>query len=183
MEEILHISSIEWEDIERRHNEQYGSNERTKDTLKRKFQNLYLKRVSIGDVTTPMEIRLAKKIQNDIKQWADILEGEELEEEGMEETFGDEEQDKENQQDAIDDVTLLTPMASTAACSSKQKSSSKVFKAPMLRVGSRLQVYPFENVMKYIMKKDLEMKITKQEDDKRRDREQGERRNNKERRY
>ena len=93
-----------------------------------------------------------QKIQNNIKQRADISEGEELEEDGKDEAFFDEGQDKEIQQDAIDDVTLLTPMASTVACgnNSKQNSASKnVFKAPMLLVASRTQAAdPFENVMK-----------------------------------
>ena len=47
----------------------------------------------------------------------------------------------------------------------------------MLRVGSRSQAAdPFERVMKYVMKKDLEMKVAKQEDDNRRDSEREERR-------
>ena len=61
MEDILPISSMEWEDVERRHNERYATNERTKETLKRKFQNLYLKRVPTGDPTMPPEVRWAKK--------------------------------------------------------------------------------------------------------------------------
>ena len=120
--------------------------------------------------------------QNDIKQRADILEGEETEEDGEDEAFVEESQEEDNQQDAIDDGTLLTPMASTVARgnNSKLKSASKnVFKAPMLRVGSRSQAAdPFENVMKYVMKKDLEMKVAKQEDNNRRDREREERRKN-----
>jgi hypothetical protein len=184
MADILPISSMEWEDVERRHNEKYSTNERTKDTLKRKFQNLYLKRVPTGDPTIPPEVRWAKKIQNDIKQRADISEGED--------TDGDDEADEEydesqegtehdTQQDDVDDTVLLTPTVATAAA--RRPKSSSVFKAPMLRVGTRSQVDPFENVMKYIMKKDLELKIVKQEDDKRREREREERRNDEERRY
>ena len=187
MEEILPISSMEWDDIERRHNEKYATNERTKETLRRKFQNLYLIRVPTGDLTMPPDFRRAKKIQNNIKQRADISEGEDTEEDGEDKAFVEESQEEEIQQDAIDDGTLLDPMASTVARgnNSKQKSASKnVFKAPMLRVGSRSQAAdPFENVMKYVMKKDLEMKLAKQEDDNRRDREQEERRNDEERRY
>ena len=182
MEEILPISSMEWDDIERRHNEKYATNERTKETLRRKFQNLYLKRVPTGDPTMPPEIRRAKKIQNNIKHRADISEGEDTEEDGEDEAFVEESQEEEIQQDAINNGTLLTPMASTVALGNnrKQKSASEnVFKVPMLRVGSRsLSANPFENVMKYVMKKDLEMKPAKQEDDDRRDREREERRKN-----
>ena len=34
----------------------------------------------------------------------------------------------------------------------------------MLQVGACSQVDPFENKMKYILKKDLELKVVKQED-------------------
>ena len=186
MADILPISSMEWEDVERRHNERFSTNERTKETLKRKFQNLYLKRVPTGDPTIPPEVRWAKKIQNDIKQRADISEGEDTDgDDEAEEEYVDEPQEgteDDVQQDALDDAVLLTPMVATAAAR-RPKSNSSVFKAPMLRVGTRSQVDPFENVMKYIMKKDLELKIVKQEDDKRREREREERRNDEERRY
>ena len=61
MEDVLPISLMEWEDVEQRHQEKYGTNDCTKETLKRKFQNLYLKRMPTGDPTCPLEVRRAKK--------------------------------------------------------------------------------------------------------------------------
>ena len=50
-----------------------------------------------------------------------------MEEDGEDEAFVDKGQDEEIQQDAIDNVALLTPIASTVARgnNSKQKSASK----------------------------------------------------------
>ena len=115
MEEVLPILSMEWEDVEQRHQEKYGTNDRTKETLKRKFQNLYLKRMPTGDPSCPPEGRRAKKIQNDIKQRADISAGDDSDEKAEEEEAEaeaepalEEQQTDEVAQDAIDDSDILT---------------------------------------------------------------------------
>ena len=63
MEEILPILSMEWEDIKRRCSKKYGSNNPTKEMLKRKFQN---------HSTIRPEIQWVEEILNDIKQQANI---------------------------------------------------------------------------------------------------------------
>ena len=158
-------------------------NERDVET---KVSESLFKAGSNGRSINPTRSTMGKKIQNDIKQRADISEGEDTDgDDEAEEEYVDEPQEgteDDVQQDALDDAVLLTPMVATAAAR-RPKSNSSVFKAPMLRVGTRSQVDPFENVMKYIMKKYLELKIVKQEDGKRREREREERRNDEERRY
>ena len=60
MEEVIPIPSMEWEDVEQRRQEKWGSNDCTKEMMKRKFQNLCLKRVPSGDPTMPPEIWRSK---------------------------------------------------------------------------------------------------------------------------
>ena len=101
----------------------YGTNDRTKETFKRKFQNLYLRRMPTGDPSCPPMVRRAKKIQNDIKQRADISEGDDSDKEEEEAKPAlEEQQGGELAQDAIDDSDILTQSTTRATVASAKKS-------------------------------------------------------------
>ena len=76
---------------------------------------------------------MGEKIQNDIKQRADISEGEDTEkgDDEAEEAYVDEGQEgleQEVQQDALDDAVLLTPTIATAVARRPKSSSNSLFK-------------------------------------------------------
>jgi hypothetical protein len=54
----------------------FSTRERNKDTLKRKFQSLYLKKQPTGNPHIPPHVLLAKYIYNEIKLKSDLSEGE-----------------------------------------------------------------------------------------------------------
>ena len=63
LEEHLPISNIEWERIEHLHKCNFPGEDRTKESLKRKFQDLYRTKIPTGDPHIPPHIKRAKKIQ------------------------------------------------------------------------------------------------------------------------
>ena len=75
LEEILPIGPMEWEIVETKHNAIFEEKQRTKETLKRKFQNLYLTRIPTGDPTCPPHVCKAKLIYELKKQKCDISVG------------------------------------------------------------------------------------------------------------
>lgn len=60
MEEIVPIGPTEWDIVEAKHNALFEDKGRNKDTLKRKFQSLYLTRIPTGDPTCPPHIPKTK---------------------------------------------------------------------------------------------------------------------------
>jgi hypothetical protein len=75
LQEILPISGDEWDQVEQRHNNAFPGTERTKETLKRKFQNMYMKRPPTGGTTVPPTIELAISIYDEIPKKAEISDG------------------------------------------------------------------------------------------------------------
>ena len=61
VEEHLPISNIEWERIEHLHKCNFPGENRTKESLKRKFQDLYRTKIPTGDPHIPPHIKRAKK--------------------------------------------------------------------------------------------------------------------------
>ena len=72
IEEILPIDMDEWSLVERRHQVAYPDRNRTKESLRRKFQSLYLVKKATGDPTYPPEVRRAKALQQAIREKAEV---------------------------------------------------------------------------------------------------------------
>jgi hypothetical protein len=70
-EDILPISGEEWEEVETEHMIEYAENNRTGASLRRKFMELYNKKVPTGDPNMPDTVRLAKKIRFKIEEKSD----------------------------------------------------------------------------------------------------------------
>jgi hypothetical protein len=76
LEEFLPIGSYEWDALEYHHNTNFPGRNRTKETLKRKFQLMYLMKPPTGNPTIPPTVRKAKDIFKLIKLKAEVSEGE-----------------------------------------------------------------------------------------------------------
>ena len=66
------IGGSEWERVQRIHNGRFPASNRTADSLRRKFADLYRKRAPTGDPTVPPHVIRAKSIREKISARADI---------------------------------------------------------------------------------------------------------------
>ena len=66
IEDELPISATLWENIQRSHLSRYPDQRRGVDSIKRKFKELYSKRVKTGDPNCPQEVRRAKRLRHQI---------------------------------------------------------------------------------------------------------------------
>ncbi len=62
LEEHLPISAIEWERVETAHKIRFPAEDRSRESLKRKFQDLYRTKIPTGDPFIPLKVRRAKMI-------------------------------------------------------------------------------------------------------------------------
>ena len=62
LEEHLPLSTTEWERIEHLHRCRFPAEDRTQESLKRKFQDLYRTKAPTGDPNIPNDVRRAKEI-------------------------------------------------------------------------------------------------------------------------
>jgi len=63
----------------RKHEQRYRTNDRTIDSLKRKFASLYRKKMPTGDPAILPDVRSAKRIRSKMTDRADLGEGNEIE--------------------------------------------------------------------------------------------------------
>lgn len=70
-EDIVPISGEEWEEVETEHMIEYAENNKTGASLRRKFMELYNKKVPTGDPNMPDTVRLGKKIHSKIEEKSD----------------------------------------------------------------------------------------------------------------
>jgi len=77
-EDILPISGEEWEDVETEHMIEYAEHNRTAASIRRKFMELYNKKIPTGDPTMPDTVRLAKTIRYKIEEKSDAAVGVEV---------------------------------------------------------------------------------------------------------
>ncbi len=61
VEELVPISTTEWERVWNQHNTCYPKQQRTLESLKRKFQELARAKIKTGDPNMPPHIRVAKR--------------------------------------------------------------------------------------------------------------------------
>jgi len=76
VEEYLPIGQNDWEMVERMHSRYYPQSGRTKESLKRKFIQLYLTKIPTGDPKCPDDVRRAKHLLEEIKKRSDLSDGE-----------------------------------------------------------------------------------------------------------
>ena len=74
--DVLPIGSDEWKEVERSHCQHYPQLERSRETLKRKFRQLYGSHPGTGNPTFPGEVRKAKDILEEIKSKQSVSDGE-----------------------------------------------------------------------------------------------------------
>lgn len=72
----LPIGGTEWEAVFSEHVGHFPDTNRTKEGLKRKFQQLYTTRMPTGDPNISWDVLLAKQLYEEIKKKAEISEGE-----------------------------------------------------------------------------------------------------------
>mmetsp|Transcript_52916 Transcript_52916/g.154177 ORF Transcript_52916/g.154177 Transcript_52916/m.154177 type:complete len:344 (-) Transcript_52916:27-1058(-) len=72
VEEVMPIGMDEWALVERRHMASYPDRNRTKESLRRKFQLLYLSKQPTGRPECPPEVRRAKSLQYAIREKAEV---------------------------------------------------------------------------------------------------------------
>jgi len=56
---ILPVAGMEWECVEREHEGRWPDKQRTKESIKHKFQSLHRKRVPTGDLNCPPDVLTA----------------------------------------------------------------------------------------------------------------------------
>jgi hypothetical protein len=71
VEEILPLSTTQWESVVEIHSSRYPDKGRTVDSLKRKFKELHIKRIPTGDPHCPPAVRRAKHLRNAIIEMMD----------------------------------------------------------------------------------------------------------------
>ena len=71
VEEILPLSTTQWESVVEIHSARYPDKGRTVDSLKRKFKELHIKRIPTGDPHCPPAVRRAKHLRNAIIEMMD----------------------------------------------------------------------------------------------------------------
>jgi hypothetical protein len=130
--DLLPIAGEEWDEIEHLHAKMFPKLERLKDTLKCKFQSIYLTKSPTCDPQCPPNVRLAKHIYNQIKEKADISEGEE-----EPDIAGDEESTLGNNKNnnVTDNNQTTTPVAASVLGAAIARPPG--FTTPMTRVGTR----------------------------------------------
>ena len=71
VDEIVPVGNPEWELIWEQHNSCYPNQDRTIESLKRKFQELAKKKIPTGDPNCPPHVRFAKRIYRKIVEATD----------------------------------------------------------------------------------------------------------------
>ena len=71
VEDILPLSTTQWESVVEIHSARYPDKGRTVDSLKRKFKELHIKRIPTRDPHCPPAVRRAKQLRNAIIEMMD----------------------------------------------------------------------------------------------------------------
>jgi len=98
IEDELPISATLWENIQKSHLSRYPDQRRGVDSIKRKFKELYSKRVKTGDPNCPQEVRRAKHLRHQI---VESMNASDLNGSGDDDLGGEEDDD-----DLIDDDVI-----------------------------------------------------------------------------
>lgn len=135
VEEVMPLGMDEWTIVERRHSAKYPERNRTKESLCRKFQQLYLTKQPTGSPDCPQEIRRAKELMNVIREKAEVSSGGSVSSEEPSAPAEDEEQEP---QDVADPSNLVeTTESETTANEPARPASQRPLGAPLSRAGTR----------------------------------------------
>ena len=77
MRDVLPIDGNEWDSVVSQHNQLYAHCDRSIPSLRRKFQELYRKKIPSGDPNMPEDVRLAKHVMYKITEKSEISAGDE----------------------------------------------------------------------------------------------------------
>jgi hypothetical protein len=64
IEEVLSVHGEEWDDVSQAHATNFPNSQRTAESLKRKFQQLYRVKKPTGDPFCPPEVRMVKRLRH-----------------------------------------------------------------------------------------------------------------------
>jgi hypothetical protein len=184
------IGSNEWEEIERLHAANFPDKNRTKDTIKRKFQLLALKEVPTGDPNIPTNVRRAKEIYSNIKRRTNLGEDGNEEDEASLSSASDDDNEVDDAFEeniiasagetavtfAVASANTTVTMGTVAAARTRRDS----FDVPMQRIGSKKQKIQEETAMDSYMNNII---MQNDQDDKRRRASEDRKREAEERRY
>ena len=96
IEKYIPVGMNEWERVESYHASRYPMEERTKESLKRKFASLYRKKIKTGDPNCPPEVRRAKNLLEAIKNKTDLTSAEG-------DPFSDDDDEYESAEEGVED--------------------------------------------------------------------------------
>ena len=102
IEELLPIGGMEWDETKIRHANNWPETNRSKDSLKRKFQGMYRKTKPTGNPHCPPDITRAKRIHEMIVDKSDLSDGETINN-----FFDRDEGDLESSSDKSDDDVVV----------------------------------------------------------------------------
>ncbi|KAG9399158.1 hypothetical protein AC1031_012120 [Aphanomyces cochlioides] len=78
LETYLPLCTTEWEAVLKKHEQRYPAQNRTVDSIRRKFANLYRAAIPTGDPLIPHEVRRAKTIRSKMNERAAMGDGSEI---------------------------------------------------------------------------------------------------------
>ena len=149
VEEYLPIGQNDWEMVERMHGRYFPQAGRTRESLKRKFIQLYGTKIPTGDPKCPDDIKRAKYLFEEIKKRSELSDGggddgdqydggEEEEEDADEEGGGDEGREANGGADNEEIVEAAPAPAVTVVTTNRSTRPLSPFTAePVSRTGSK----------------------------------------------
>ena len=103
LEELLPISAEEWEEVSRRHADNFGDLDRSRESLKRKYTTLANAKPGTGTTICPPEVLQAKRIKTMIEERAGGSEGGQEEDMDSFSSVSEEEEDQDEEGDEEDE--------------------------------------------------------------------------------
>ena len=175
VEEVMPIGMDEWALVERRHMASYPDRNRTKESLRRKFQLLYLLKQQTGTPECPPEVRRAKSLMHAIRDKAEVSSA------GSESVVSspeleDEVQEVQAEASNNEDSSPGSNMVETTDTSTRQQPTRGLFETPVARVGIKRKKRASDDDDDFSMKDFMKLAMMQQQQDRedsRRDREEG----------
>ena len=137
VEEVMPIGMDEWALVERRHMASYPDRNRTKESLRRKFQLLYLSKQQTGQPECPPEVRRAKSLQYAIREKAEVSSAGS---ESVISTPGNDEEQAEasnNDDSSPTNNNMVETTESETTRDTTRRPSQGLFETPVARVGKK----------------------------------------------
>ncbi len=182
VEEVMPIGMDEWALVERRHMASYPDRSRTKESLRRKFQLLYLSKQQTGTPECPPEVRRAKSLVHAIREKAEVSSAGSVSVVSSQE-LDEQEPNASNNEDSpaginmVETATEATSEATTTNDTTMPPTRGGIFETPVARVGRKRKKRVNDDDDEDVSMKDLvKFAMTQQQLDReesRKDREEG----------